>query len=140
MTYATQSDLTALVGETELIQLTDRADPPTGIVDVAVLDDKLAAADALIDSLLSRRYAVPLTPTPPIVRDAACDIARYRLYVNEPPDEVRRRFDDALRWLHDVAAGRADIPDATPAGASPAGSPRVVAPARVFTTETLSDF
>lgn len=118
MSYATPADLAARIPAEELVQLTDRSVPPSGLVDEAVLGGALAYADALIDSLVGNRYAVPLAPVPPLVVDMACDLARHRLYVHAPPEEVRARFEDARRWLHDVNAARADIPGAAPKSAT----------------------
>lgn len=138
MTYATQQDLITRVGEQELIQLTDRADPPAGSVDAAVVAAALGHADALIDSLVGARYPVPLAVVPSIVIDYACDIARYRLYGDAPTETVQRRYDQAVRYLHDIQAGRADL--AGPAIATSGGGVQHSAADRVFTRDTLSDY
>ena len=59
------------------------------------------------------------------------------------PETVRDNYKDAVAWLRDVAAGRANL-DPNSAAALPAatGGPRrdEDAPDRVFTQETLNDY
>ena len=138
MTYATLTDLQDAFGETEILQLTDRdgaGTPSAGFV-AAVL----ARADALIDSYLLGRYALPLDPTPTVLVATACDLARYWLYDDAAPDRVRQSYEDAMSWLRDVAAGRVllQLPAASPEQS--AGSPDYGAPDRVFSPETLAAF
>lgn len=134
MAYATHQNLIDRFGEAELIQLTDRADPPAGAIDTAVLDEALADAAAEIDAYLSGRYALPLAVVPPHLERMACDIARYYLYGDRVTEVVTRRFDDALRYLREVGAGRLSLGAEVPgAEVSAAGAPQVAAPGRVFT-------
>lgn len=117
--YATLEDMRRAFGEAELVQLTDRHAPRTGLVDVAVLDRALISADTIIDSYLASRYAVPLAaPIPRVIVDLACDIARYRLYDQAPPAVVTRRYERALDRLRDYQAGRAKIPGLKGTGAT----------------------
>lgn len=107
--YATLEDLIAAIprGEQELIELTDRT--ASGEVDAARVDGALLTATSVADSYLGRVVTVPLTTVPALLNTHVCNIARYQLYGDQPTDEVRRRFDDAITWLKDVAAGRADL-------------------------------
>jgi phage gp36-like protein len=110
MPYATQAQLIERFGESELIQLTDRADPLTGAIVAAVLDAALLDADQEIDSYLRVVRTLPLpAPIPVRLVRVAADVARYHLYDDHAPDEVRTRYEDAIRWLRDVAAGRASL-------------------------------
>lgn len=118
--YATLDQLKALTGERELIQLTDRAEPPTGLVNAGVAAGAMEAASRLIDGYLAAQYAVPLSEVPPLLADLAADVARYRLHSFSPPDHVRARYDDAIRTLKDIAAGRIRLPVQTVA-AEPQG-------------------
>ena len=138
MTYALQADLVTAFGEAELIQLTDRADPPVGTVDAAIVARALEAADGEIDSYLAGRYSIPLASVPAILRDCAVDIARYRLHDRGVPDRVKDAYKDRIAWLRDVAAGRATIGVApetlTP---SSSGLPEMTSGGRVFGRETI---
>lgn len=138
MPYATSANLETSYGEAELIQLTDQAG--AGLVDEAVLNLALAKTDAEIDGYLVGRYALPLATVPANLVLFACDMARYRLYKDAAPEEVRNRYRDAVRYLEKVAAGQIGLgPDATGASQAPAGgAPSYSAPVRVFSDDTLS--
>ncbi|MDR2186863.1 MAG: DUF1320 domain-containing protein [Azonexus sp.] len=117
--YATANDMMERFGEAEVVQLTDRASS-----DVA--HQALADATAEIDIYLSNRYRLPLDPIAPVIRRVACDIARYRLYDNAAPEEVRRRYEDAIRLLKALADGTASL--GLPGVVEPNGEAVVVSP------------
>lgn len=138
MTYAALQDLIDLCGQLELVQLTDRADPPAGAMDAGVIGAALASADSEIDAYLSVRYALPLDTTPQVIADAAADIARYRLWKDRASDEVRRRYDDAIKLLKALANGGARLEVAgleIPAAAG--GGVRLNGNRRLFTRDSL---
>ena len=121
MPYITVADVVSAYSEQALIDLTDRDDPPTGAVVQAVVASAIERACAEVDSYLGQRYAVPLAdPVPVMVVDVVVVIAWYRLHVDAADDKaVRVPYEDALRWLRDVAAGRALLPGAAIAGSAP---------------------
>ena len=137
MPYATAADLVARFGEEELVQL---ADPQgTGAWDAGIVNQALADASAEMDAYLAERYAVPVPASDLVVR-ICCDIARYRLWEDRASDEVRRRYEDAVRMLRDIAAGRAALPGAAASASSPL-MPDARAPTpRHFTERGLADF
>lgn len=143
MSYATLDDLLKLASETRLIDLTDRAVPPAGTVDVGVVDQALADTAALIDGYLDVRYALPLAPVPAALRRHAAVIAYYLLHVEHVPDKIATDYKDALRWLEQVAAGRIGLSSSGAGEAGGAGSPateptvRLEAPPRVFSRTSL---
>ncbi len=120
MTYATQEDLVIAFGEQSIIDLTDRADPPTGQIDADVVTRALADATAEMDGYLATQYTVPVTAQPERLRAVCCDLTRYRLCGDRITDEVRARHDDAIVWLRDIAAGRTVLVGANaPQGGAP---------------------
>ena len=137
MPYATASDLIARFGEEELRQL---ADPQgTGTWDAGIVHQALADASAEMDAYLAQRYAVPVPASDLIVR-ICCDIARYRLWEDRASDEVRSRYEDAVRMLRDIAAGRAALPGAAASASSPL-MPEVRAPTpRRITEQGIADY
>lgn len=139
--YATQQDLEDRFGTEELIELTDRADPPLGAIDATVVGRALADADAVIDGYVGARYDLPLASTPALLTNLAADIARFKLYDEAPPEAVENRHKNAIALLRDISAGRAklDIAGSEPA-ASDAGAPEVSAPDRIFTRDTMGGF
>ncbi len=139
MSYATQQDMIDRFGEQEIIDLTDRTG--TGEIDVNVLGKAFADADSQIDSYLMGRYTLPLSCVPDVLMGVAADISRYRLLGTRPHEVAGQRYKDAIRWLQDVAAGRANLDlDTAQQQAAPGSGPTSSAPDRVFTDETLEDF
>jgi len=137
VTYALQADMVTALGEDELIQLSDRANPAVGAIDAAVLTRALEAADGEIDSYLAARYTLPLASVPVILRDAAIDVARYRLHDRGMPDLVADNYKHRIAWLRDVAAGKASV-GLAPESLTPntAGLPEMTSGGRVFARET----
>lgn len=140
MSYATQQNLVDRFGERELIELTDRSEPPQGTVDAGVVAAALAAADSLIDSYVGRRYDLPLASVPAQIATVAGDIARYELHTDAPPERVVSARDAALRFLRDVAAGNAVL---DVGGEEPAASGDNVLTSgddRVFTKDSMKEW
>ena len=125
MPYATVQDLQDRLGVARLVQLTDLADPPIGLVDAAVAQRALDDAEAEIDGYLVGRYALPLANAPASLKVHCLTIAHYRLLGDAVGEHVREDYRAALRFLERVAAGQANLlPPATPA--APAGAGAVI--------------
>lgn len=139
MGYATSIDLVNRFGETELIQLSDRAS--TGAINTVVVAAKLADADAEIDGYLAGRYTLPLAAVPLALVRIACDVARYHLYDDRPTEQVSQRYKDAIRFLEMVAKGNVQL-GVDSGGGVPAvtASPEHVSNEPVFSRVTLRDF
>jgi len=141
MAYSTQSDILEQLDEDTLIQLTDDAD--TGAVDTSVVDRAIADADAEIDSYCGVRYSVPFTTVPDRVRKLSVDIAIYNLYARRKgsPEHRKERYDNAIRFLKDVAKNQAslgkDDPDAPPLDAH---QPEITQSDRIFTRDKMKGF
>lgn len=106
-TYATLADLVARFGEREIAQLTNR--DGLDVIDSSVADQALADANAEAEAYLAARYPVPPAPVPQVLVMVVCNIARYRLYDDAAPEEVRRRYEDAARLLARIASGEISI-------------------------------
>lgn len=133
MTYAALDDLIALAGRDEIVSLTDR-DGTAGDVVEAVADAALAA-----------RYAVPLSPVPPQVKDWCVAVARYRLWLSSPqgpPDFVRAAYEDAKGMMRAAADGRLVLTAAAPPAPAPSPGGGVLAhqPPRQIGPRRLADF
>lgn len=103
MSYATQSDLITRYGEDELVQITGRLG--NGSIDTTVVTGALADADAMIDGYLAGRYPLPLASVPPNLVLIACAVARYLVWKDLATDEIRKRYEDAIRYLERIASG-----------------------------------
>ena len=94
----------------------------------------------LIDSYVGLRYDLPLATVPERLKRLSAAIARFYLHKDAPPEAVRQAYDDGIKFLKDVAAGRAVL---DVAGAEPAAAPASVqtsGPARVFDKTSLDGY
>ena len=140
MSYATKQDLIDRFKEPELIQLTDSSGD-AGAIDDTVLSRALDDADAEIDTYLVARYALPLPTVPRVLVNAACDIARYRLYEDRSTEHVTKRYDDAVKLLRMVSEGKVSLGlDTNQQATTTAGGPQFDSPGRVFTRDSLADY
>lgn len=121
--YATQDDLVTEFGERELLDVAGTGDQANRVLDAAKIANALTDVTETMNGYIKGRYTLPLNPVPGLLRPIACDLARYRLRNRSAgkstmTDEVRQRFEDAIKQLKDIAAGRLllDIPssEATP--------------------------
>lgn len=136
MAYITKDLMIKLFGEKELIELTDRAS--SGVIDDDVLTQAMTTAEAEADSYIGVLYQLPLPTTPPSLMSFVADIARYHLYDAQPSELVMTKYENAVKWLTNVAKGVVSLglktTDAQPTG----GAVAVVARDQVF-TPTLFD-
>ena len=138
--YAAQADILEQLDGDILIQLTDDAD--AGTVDADMVTRAIADADAEIDGYCGKRYSVPFSTVPAIVRKFSVDIAIYNLYARRKgaPDDRKQRSDNAVKFLANVAKGLIslgeDDPDSTPAS----NAPEIDNEDRLFTRTTMEDF
>jgi len=141
MPYATQQDLIDRFGEQELIQLTDRAEPPADEVDDTVVARALTDAENLIDGhLVPGGYLLPMSPVPDLVRKIACDVARYYLHKDAATDQVRKSFEDAMKQLAAITRGDIKLSAASVATPGSGGDPIYEAPEPIFTPDNLRDY
>lgn len=138
-TYLTFAEFVARVGVDEAVRLTDEAG--TGAIDGPRLAAALLDAQAIVDSWLGARYAVPLAaPVPAPIPTLTFDLALARLYRGELPAGVEAKQAEALRLLKELSLGRATIP-APPAATADSPAPVLVEPHdRLFTRTRMGGF
>ena len=100
--YATEADLVARFGN-EIDQLKQMLPSQSAI------DDAIQDATEEINGHIGGRYPLPLPNVPSNLKRMACDIARYRLYFQQPTEEVRQRYEDAIAFLKRVADNKAHL-------------------------------
>jgi phage gp36-like protein len=117
--YCTPADLEARFGLAELVQL---APGGAGLWDDAKVQRACDDAGDLVDGYLRPRHSLPLTTVPRVLARLSAAIARYELHLGgdrQPTEQVTRARDEAIAFLRDVAAGKADL-GLGPDGADPA--------------------
>ncbi|THF60908.1 gp436 family protein [Pseudothauera rhizosphaerae] len=107
MAYVTFADMIRRFGTTELEQRAPGAE--LGVIDVERVQGAIGEAVAEIDGYVGTRYPLPLTPVPALLGRLAGDIARYRLYDDASSEEVRKRYEDAVRLLRGIADGQVSL-------------------------------
>ncbi|MEO5377704.1 MAG: DUF1320 domain-containing protein [Magnetococcus sp. DMHC-6] len=94
--YCTTAQLQAVQGDAESFSLEE-------------MDRAIQDADGVINSWLGCRVSLPLTVIPGRLQQVALDIARYRLYREESPQETRLRYEDGVAFLRDFSDGRVTL-------------------------------
>lgn len=100
MMYITRDDLIDRFGEREIANLERNINDPQA-VQTAIND-----AVNVIDGYVAASNALPLPIIPASVARACAVLARYYLYKDKPTDRVRSDYEDAVRWLELVSAGK----------------------------------
>jgi phage gp36-like protein len=140
-TYIDRAGLEQRFGKAEIDELAD--DDKSGTVEAGEENSVTSAcedASTLIDGYLAAKYTLPLVSVPDMLIGWAADIARFRLWDDQAPEEVRRRYEDAIAQLRDLARGLIALPPGT--DGTPASAPLAFdgyANERVFTETTLKD-
>jgi len=109
MAYCTYSDLEMRLTAADLAALADH--DGDGAADSDVVERAVADAGALIDSYLSVKFSVPVSPVPDVLRTCAVNLAVYflRLGRDSVTEDVRAQCQADINWLRDVAAGSATL-------------------------------
>jgi phage gp36-like protein len=129
-----------MIPESELAELTAESGE---VPDSQVISEAISKAEAVIDSYLGVRYAVPLATPPAQVKALAVDLAIYHLYSRRSvaPPVRQQKYDAAVAFLKQAAAGQVVI--VGPQGELPAAAKAVTdatSAIRAFTRDTLTDW
>jgi len=139
--YTSLTQLTARYGERLLLQVADRADPPAGAIDAAIVAQALADTDAVIDGYLAGRYVLPLASMPPQLPPIAQAIAIYKLHVYEPEKKIADEHQAAIADLVRIANGviRLAVAGVEPTSSGASGV-ETIDRERDFTPEKMTGF
>ena len=133
MAYCTQSDIENRVSAADLVRLSDH--DGDGVSDAAVVAQAIAHAQGDIDSYLQTKYSVPVSPVPDVLNKHCVTMAVYYLQLGRDSvtEDMRHAYEDIIKWLKDVVAGKAELgisPKPTESGS--AGGVRYDAKTRRF--------
>jgi phage gp36-like protein len=129
MSYIVNQDIVDRVGVDRAVQLS--SDSGTA-VNTNVLDEVRLSSEGEVNGYLAKRYAVPVDLTAHPDLDATLsgftlDIAVYRLMLRRPPvpEDIRRAYDNAVKWLVAVSKGEVILPADTPPASATADAPTI---------------
>jgi phage gp36-like protein len=105
MPYATAQDFIDAFGEPETVMLTNLDDAAATTPDLVPLNKALEDATALINAYVGGRYVLPLSVVSTVVHRYCLDIARYMLDRIRSREDVRVRYEDALKFFEQVVKG-----------------------------------
>jgi phage gp36-like protein len=144
MPYAALQDYLDAFGEDEMIDLTNLHDPEATTVNTANLLRNQEKATALIDGMIagcpSVAAAMPFATAPAILKAIELDLVRYYLDSLKPRDDVRARYEDAIKQLQLIGSCKMGLGLPASEVAPSPGSPSYSSPAPVFSRDTLADF
>lgn len=120
MAYIDQTYLLNWIPEDMLISLTESSSSP-GTIDSTKTTAAIDSAESTVNQILSKRYTTPISVAPESIKKMAADIALYFIFSRRFPDDeirdVRKRYEDSLDRLLDIADGKEQISGAISKGA-----------------------
>lgn len=112
------------------------------------LERAIADAESIVNGYLAavpdRVFAVPLAGTVPSrIEELTADLARYEIHAKKVTHEIKRRRNEAIRFLQDLVKGLVAVPELLPDGGAvpePISGMTVDAADRVFTACSLRGY
>ena len=138
--YIGQSDLQLRMTSDELVQLADF--DQDGTADSTVIARAISDAESLVDSYVGARTTVPLTTVPDHVKTLAVNLAIYYLHLGRRSvtEDIRNQYEDDLRQLRDIAAGKATLGDAGEQAGQSHPTPRYDGETRIYSRDDLEQW
>ena len=121
MSYATAAQLERRLGTPRYEALIDLDADGVEPDELTSVDEALESASGLADTYVSR-WPASIRGASTALRNAVIDIATFELAGDGVTDAESRRHDNALQWLRDLSAGKAQLDDGT--GDSPPAASR----------------
>jgi phage gp36-like protein len=148
---AVQADTTLPAGDHYDLALVQTADGAIVLIsDLRQASDSdailaaIADADAEIGGYLGKRYPLPLSPVPTIIRKLSVDLTVWNIMSRRQlgaTDAVTKRYDNAIKFLTGVRDGKISLgvadPESTP---STADAPQFTSSPQVFDRTKLGGF
>ncbi len=128
MAYCTSDDIEGRIGAADLAALADY--DGDGDADADVVERAVRSADALMDSYLGVKFAVPVALAgggcPEALTARAVSLAIYflRLGRDSVTEDARAQYEDDVAWLREVVAGTVSL-GVEPSPAEGEGAPGV---------------
>jgi len=137
--YLTIDAFVRKFGIDEVVRMTDVSG--TGRIDRDLLINALSDFQAIADSYIGARFAVPLADAPELVKTIVADGARARLYPNGAPEGVADAAKAALKLLDQISKGQLPLPSLTAQAPAPdTPTPIAVSPGSRQYPDGLQDY
>lgn len=108
---------------------------------LANVERALQDAGHTINSYISGRYQLPLSQAPAVLELHCCQIARFVLFDDAAPEQIKSLFQASLKYLRDVSSGAADLGlTATGTTAAPSSGAEMVSSPLVFSRDNGRGF
>lgn len=135
--YATVADMLRRMDEVDLVQLANADDIASA---TPRIETELSTASNIINGYVAAKYRVTPDPVPPMLVDLACDIAKFRLYRDQPTEAATKAHSAAMATLRDIAKGHIRLDNADAPIAERSGAILVDRPERLFGRDSMSGF
>lgn len=122
MIYASAADFQSALPERDLIRLTNPGNTAATAINVVRLTAEAERQSQVMDSYFGGRATLPLPLIPPPAITCCIWLTIHALDSQRTRADVRQRYEDWMKWLEGVAAGRISLglpesaPDPTPVG------------------------
>jgi phage gp36-like protein len=114
--YTTYTELSQRVTVAVLEKLTKYTSSTSPTLEAYIDSDIIPRAEGRVDGYAAVRFEVPL-PANDLCQEWTLTIAEYEVYRRTPggavPEKIRQAYEDVLRELRDLAAGKLSIPGTT---------------------------
>jgi phage gp36-like protein len=136
--YIDRTDLN--MPDTMLAQLTD--DEGYGLINTGRLNEAIADAQAEVDGYCGKRYRVPFSVPPRLVKRLTAILAKYNLYARRDivPDSLETQRKAAIKALDDISKGVVSLGVETEPTPSPETGGVISGPVKMFGRESLRGF
>ena len=131
--YCDQTEIENRISPADLVLLADQ--DGDGNADSAVVNQAIHDACGHIDSYLAVKFAVPIVPTPDVLRKRAVSLSHYFLQLGRDSvtENMQKEYDRITKWLEAVVAGTVSLGiSATPAASSAAPGAQHTEQPRLF--------
>lgn len=136
--YASQQDMIDRLGQDVLETLAWNSD--SGQLDTARVDRALADATDEINARIGKRYTLPLSSVPGLLKRVAVHLAVYHLATGPAlSEDIEKRYQANIKLLISIGKGESDLglPDDALASENSQGAVVIKGPERQLTRDTL---
>lgn len=120
----------------EVLRIADTGD---GRIDQGLIISALRDAQAMVEASLVQRYVLPFDTVPALVETMIADIARARMQLGEPPEQVATKERQAYKLLERICDGKISLGAGVREDGS-SGDPVLYTPGRRVYGDNLSDY